>query len=229
MKKEIPYIHLIRVFACLMVILLHSASGHIFIDAIDKYYYTFINGVTRPCVPLFFMITGALILPSELSMFEFYKKRIPRIAYPLLFWAAIYAFFYFVISDQSISDFFRKNPFSFPFHGEGILWYLYMLIGIYFIIPFINAELFVNRQMMIVYICIWFVSTITPFMHHYQSFLLGYNYWEHNFDMFVYFTGYFGYLLLGFFLSKNDVNLLFGKTCSKFFKKKWGRVSENSN
>lgn len=51
------------------------------------------GSMLRPCVPLFVMITGALLLPvREASLGEFYKKRIPRVLFPLLIWSAIYTF-----------------------------------------------------------------------------------------------------------------------------------------
>ncbi len=48
----------------------------------------------RPCVPLFVMITGALLLPiREPGLGVFYKKRIPRVLFPFLIWSALYALF----------------------------------------------------------------------------------------------------------------------------------------
>ncbi|MBP3302272.1 MAG: acyltransferase [Opitutales bacterium] len=52
------------------------------------------GSVLRPCVPLFVMITGALLLPvRENTLGEFYKKRIPRVLIPFLIWSAIYTLF----------------------------------------------------------------------------------------------------------------------------------------
>lgn len=51
------------------------------------------GSLLRPCVPLFVMITGALLLPvREQTLGAFYKKRIPRVLIPLLIWSALYTF-----------------------------------------------------------------------------------------------------------------------------------------
>lgn len=54
----------------------------------------FWGSLLRPCVPLFVMITGALLLPvREPSLGGFYRKRIPRVLIPFLIWSVIYSFF----------------------------------------------------------------------------------------------------------------------------------------
>ena len=62
------------------------------------------GAVVRPCVPLFVMLTGALLLgrtshvesgfPSQgIAMGSFYRKRIPRVLWPFLIWGAAYYLF----------------------------------------------------------------------------------------------------------------------------------------
>ena len=51
------------------------------------------GSVLRPCVPLFVMITGALLLPVKGDASTFYKKRIPRVFYPFLIWLVLYNLF----------------------------------------------------------------------------------------------------------------------------------------
>lgn len=49
------------------------------------------GSLLRSSVPLFVMITGALLLPiREATLGDFYKKRLPRVLYPFLIWSAIY-------------------------------------------------------------------------------------------------------------------------------------------
>lgn len=75
MKKEIPYLHLIRTVACLMVVCLHTLPEATSVsNGIDQYFYRFILFLTRPCVPLFFMISGILLFPMEGDIIQFYKK-----------------------------------------------------------------------------------------------------------------------------------------------------------
>lgn len=54
----------------------------------------FWGSMLRPSVPLFVMITGALLLPiRETSLGGFYKKRIPRVLFPFLIWSVVYTLF----------------------------------------------------------------------------------------------------------------------------------------
>lgn len=59
----------------------------------------FWGSLLRPSVPLFVMITGALLLPvRETSLGGFYKKRIPRVLIPFLIWSVVYSLFPWVAS-----------------------------------------------------------------------------------------------------------------------------------
>lgn len=62
----------------------------------------------RPCVPLFVMLTGALLLgrekgcggkvgPDEVGMKHFYQRRIPRVLWPFLIWSCLYYLFPWVL------------------------------------------------------------------------------------------------------------------------------------
>ena len=56
----------------------------------NSFWGAFIGSLMRPSVPLFAMMTGLLLLPVRESAKEFYLKRIPRVAIPMLIWSAVY-------------------------------------------------------------------------------------------------------------------------------------------
>ena len=73
----------------------------------------------RPCVPLFVMITGALLLPVRGDASAFYKKRIPRVFFPFFIWSVIYNLFPWItgllgVEPKVILDFF-------PYSGEEVM------------------------------------------------------------------------------------------------------------
>ena len=204
-RQEIPWLHLLRVLACTMVVCLHSLplSEQYLLTGIDGAFAHLVRIITKPCVPLFFMITGFLILPyNEVEPFFFYKKRIPRVLFPLLIWGVLGAIIFAVYNKQPVNAFCQSLILS-PFKNPNVvLWYLYMLIGIYLIIPFISERVYIDKRMMILYLSIWLASSILyvvkavfPFVR--EDFILGQNHWEHDFDMIIYFSGYLGYVLLG--------------------------------
>ena len=114
------YVDLIRTVAMVGVILLHAAGQWIITSqemnqlnpleitrwAVVDIYQTL--GVIA--VPLFLMLTGALLLQPEKkneSLSVFFKKRWARIGLPFFFWAAVYFVWDFLV--QNIPFSFRRH------------------------------------------------------------------------------------------------------------------------
>lgn len=51
------------------------------------------GSLIRPCVPLFVMITGSLLLPLRRETGPFLRRYLPRIIWPFVIWSAIYYLF----------------------------------------------------------------------------------------------------------------------------------------
>ena len=208
-KTEIPYIHVVRALACVMVVCLHSlpAPELCVSEGMDASFMHIVRVLTKPCVPLFFMITGVLMFPYEggTDFANFYRKRIPRVLYPLLFWGVVYAILPFLLGMCDLSSMLCElvmSPVMCPSQIGGILWYLFILIGIYLIIPFISQNVYQDKKMIKVYLFVWLASSVILVFKPVFPTLLGQNVWEQNFDMTIYFSGYFGYLFAGYYLSK---------------------------
>ena len=159
-KETIGWIDLLRVIACFLVVFAHCCDP--FVARFDTDRSTFLQGcaagsAVRSCVPLFVMTTGVLLFPLRSSMNEFYRKRIGRIVPPLIFWSVMLPVLYFVYLNYIATT---DNPtidmstftwqmtvtkictFIFNFNYDTTpLWYLYMLIGLYFVIPVFGAWL----------------------------------------------------------------------------------------
>lgn len=74
------------------------------------------GALLRPCVPLFVMITGALLLPVRGEISVFYKKRIPRVLWPFLIWSVIYNCF---LDHRSVGHQAGSHSRLFPLFGRG--------------------------------------------------------------------------------------------------------------
>src|SRR3989304_5868153 len=79
-----------RISAIFAVVLLHVAYGVVIENDIGTNYWWFANifdSSARWCVPVFVMISGALLLDSSKNedSLTFYKKRLSRILLPVLF------------------------------------------------------------------------------------------------------------------------------------------------
>ena len=88
--------------------------------------------LARLAVPLFLMLTGALLLQpgKDESLSTFFRKRWARIGLPFIFWGAAYFVWDFLVI---------KIPFSSEAIIQGILngpytqfWYLYVLLSFTF-------------------------------------------------------------------------------------------------
>lgn len=67
-------------------------------------------------MPLFVMITGALLLPVSTSASVFYKKRIPRVLWPFLLWSVLYALFPWLTGVLGLAP--ETMQVFFPYSGE---------------------------------------------------------------------------------------------------------------
>lgn len=85
------YLDVIRIIACMMVIIMHApipgtgAEGH-------GPFLVLISYLTVPCVPLFFMVSGSLLLPcrKEVSAIDYLKKRIGKVVGPTVTFSLLY-------------------------------------------------------------------------------------------------------------------------------------------
>ncbi len=234
-KENIGWIDALRITACVTVVFAHCCDP--FVSQFDANRQMFLTGVflgslTRPCVPLFVMMTAVLLLPIKqgTTYGEFCGKRIGRLLMPLLFWSItlpLLAFCYFGYINPdtanlqlSADDYTASNlitrlyTFIFNFNFDTIpLWYLYMLIGLYLIMPIINAWL-VNAQRKEIkqLLCIWGVTLLLPYIKMVAP-ALGYdgNYGHMGilgecdwnvYGTFYYVSGFIGYMILAYYLKE---------------------------
>ncbi len=238
-KNNVGWIDALRVIACLMVVFSHCCDP--FVAHFDANREMFLTGVfsgslVRPCVPLFAMMTAVLLLPikSGTTINQFYRKRIGRIVPPLVFWSIalpLMAFFYFTIVSPntpnpqlSVSDYTtgtllqRLYTFVFNFNFDTTpLWYLYMLIGLYIIMPILSSWLVQATQKELkTLLYIWGITLVLPYVKMVAP-LLGYtgNYGHMGlfgecdwnvYGTFYYISGFIGYLILAYYLKNYPLN-----------------------
>lgn len=87
-------------------------------------------------VPLFLMLSGALLLNRNIEIGDFFKRRLSRIIVPFVFYLIIYVgvlycLFSFASGFEAISSYLAKVPFQYN-------WYFWLILGIYITVPVIN-------------------------------------------------------------------------------------------
>lgn len=183
-----------RIAACFMVVVLHIASaGATQLD--DNWMSSNIyNSMVRSCVPLFLMLSGALLLHRTESALAFYQKRFVRILPPLLFWSVFYVLWRASMGAgpgglaQAVVAILQGPVY---YH----LWYLYAIIGIYLFMPFM-AKVYQHsgQQEKLAFLGIWLVvSCILPTAAQFNPSLANFT---HTYELFS-FVGFAGYTFLG--------------------------------
>lgn len=197
-------VDVIRTVAIVGVILLHSANDLTsqqmsWFEIVRWNTVTVYQSIGRLGVPLFLLLTGALLLqPSKLTepIGVFFKKRVARIGLPFIFWGAIYFAWDFLVVNKI-----NNQPITTNSIIQGVLtgpyyqfWYLYLLLGLYLITPILRVVMAHASRDLIKYILIlWFLgAAIVPTIALVTSLHLDTNV--------LTITGYVGYFILGAYL-----------------------------
>ncbi|MGL5681754.1 MAG: acyltransferase [Marinifilaceae bacterium] len=242
-RANIGWVDLLRVMACFLVVVAHCCDP--FVAQFDNNRLDFLTGaftgsMVRCCVPLFVMMSGVLLLPNAMSTTEFYSKRLKRIILPLIAWSIIMPLLYFVYLNNfsTVSPNIEMETFTwsatlsklytfvFNFTYDTIpMWYMYMLVGLYLLMPILNTWLKHSAQKDIkAFLYIWGISLLLPYVKMLAP-VLGYagNYgnmgilgvcdWN-EYGTFYYFSGFVGYLVLAYYLVKYPLDWSWKKTLS---------------
>ena len=236
-NQHIVWLDVVRFIAMFTVVCCHCTDPFNFYPGTApnigeiKLWGAIYGSVLRPCVPLFVMITGALLLPVRGDASTFYKKRIPRVFYPFLIWSVLYNLFPWItgllgLNPQIILDFF-------PYAGEEVMqqsfsvsleyilmiqfnfsilavhmWYIYLLIGLYLYLPVFSAWVEkASERAKLMFLLAWGVTLLLPYYYQFVSnYLWGTCSWN-SFGMLYAFAGFNGYLLLGHYLKNLEWSL----------------------
>jgi len=129
----------LRIIAAFAVVMLHvSTEGFLGCFPSDEWEIGNIyDSISRWCVPVFFMISGALFLNQDkkISIKTLITKNLLRIVYIFLFWSFCYALYNSIICNSfNLLEIIRltlKGPVHF--------WFLKVLIGLYVAVPILRA------------------------------------------------------------------------------------------
>lgn len=134
---------MLRIIAVVMVVLNHSDLYYTYYTNTDSVLTFFVSlllsCICRINVPLFMMITGALLIPKAESWSVIFKKRISRMLVVLVAFSALmyglqcFAWNQDTFSAMAFAEKLLKNEIQTSY------WYLYEYIGILMMLPFLGA------------------------------------------------------------------------------------------
>ena len=190
MKQRILGLDLLRVVAMLLVIIDHTIVVGLDAGNVICRYLVTGNGV------LFFMISGALLLPVEGNGSSFLLKRFKRVLMPFVTWSITYLLLAFHFDNWTLGKLWQEF-YSLPLKPSfGAAWFMYILIGLYLIAPIISVWLRNSSRRWVEYfLVLWGLATMIP----YASFFVEFPQDIHD-TMLSPFVGYMGYMILGYYL-----------------------------
>lgn len=151
-KSKKVYYEWIRLIACFFVIFNHLKGYRLFMNAsgIKQVFYMAVSVITKINVPLFFMVSGALLLEKQEDVVTVLKKRVSRICLViLLFELGIYTECRLYALAQGRDYEFTVKRFVYGMLAKnldetGAYWYLYAYLGFLLLLPFLQR---IARQM----------------------------------------------------------------------------------
>ena len=169
----------IRFVAILVVFSIHCMAG---LDAQrDSDTNIFISNLLHAFqgigVPLFVLLSGALLLGKQESLLVFLKKRMVRVLIPFLSWSVILFGIYYFVDPTCYGTNLQLTPpyaliakfFSVLFFNgiHGVYWYVYMILGLYLIAPILQKFLQNADESLVLYACVlitvvFVINTLLP-------------------------------------------------------------------
>ncbi len=203
---------ILRIIAAFSVVVLHVSGQFIMASPVGSTEFcisNFINSVSRFGVPIFVMISGAIFLSEEkaVSISRIWFRNILRLLIVFLIWS----FGYYVFQSLYL--------WHFDFWNQGLLrtltgclyasehfWFLFMIMGLYALVPILRTWVHHATARELYYFTFLFVvfqilrSTLTILLDKSLIYKLS--------DMLtiVELSGYLGYFVLGYLLTKYPVS-----------------------
>lgn len=203
-SKRIFYYDVLRSLAIILVILSHISKQFALTRPIGSLGWSLavsFQDVAVMGVPIFLMISGALLLNRDYELRDFLKRRFSRILIPFVFWAILYPFMFMACFN---------TPWSLAEYVHIVIekeyWFVWMLIGAYLLMPFINSFIKEYDIEGLGYaLILWFVFMIVlkDLKIDFFTQLVSY----HSLGWTEIFAGYFGYFILGYYLSVKKFRL----------------------
>ncbi len=196
-SSHLAWVDLARFLGAFLVVLAHVVTYPNLLGKGTFWAQTAYYTLTRIAVPLFFMLSGMLLLSKEEPLGVFYRKRALKVIFPFFVWSLIYFYWYRASAEniKSLSFFALGIIKTLSSPRAAHLWFFYSLIGLYIVTPVLRVYIAHASKTDLLYFCgVWlFVVAILTIINEQFSILVDFE--------FPFLSGYIGYFVLGFFLA----------------------------
>jgi surface polysaccharide O-acyltransferase-like enzyme len=207
-REHETWIDFTRGAAAFMVVWLHAAAPWLYgYGKVPLAYWQFANildSIVRMSVPLFFMLTGYLLLSQRMPVAAYLKRRFSRIAVPWLAWSVVYLAWHRFHEGSAMSMGYAARQFMDGTIADH-LWFLYTLVGLYLFVPILvrltdSPDVAGARYFVVLWLA---AASLIPFFKTGIEILHGRG--MHVALDLTMFGGYSGYLVLGFLVGRIDL------------------------
>lgn len=204
-KKRIFYFDVLRAIAILGIVFCHAAVYFVSTGVNSPYFFiaAFFDCFRDFSIPIFVILSGALLLARHDSLVDFFKKRLSRLLVPFIFWVIIYIIYSSIYIKHSFDV---SNAIDIFFGTSGTLgvafWFIWMIIIAYIGIFLINKCMeFGNERienfdkrfitfltiLSVLYIACSQFGLFSPYS-----------------PRLLYFASFLSYIIIGYFIANND-------------------------
>ncbi len=154
-EKRIFYYDILRALAIVGIITCHMTTSFMVninnIHGMDRIFILFFNSLRQFAIPLFVMISGALLINKDYSIGVFIKKKFNRIFIPYIFWVVVLILFSILLIkfgitgniidnlswDYLLNVFLGLNK---GFAKGRLFWFIWMILTVYIVLFILNKN-----------------------------------------------------------------------------------------
>ena len=172
-------IDIIRILAFIFIVLLHTVNIQYGVNI-----WILLYGIISIGVNLFIMVSGYLLLDKSEKMSVFFKKRIKGIFPLFIFFNVVYIF----VNKVKIMPVLQGKEIVAPH-----FWYIYMILGLYFITPWLQKVLKFAKKETFIILVLWFLcSILNPHLIKFDLPRIPFSHFP--------ITEFIGYYILGYYI-----------------------------
>ena len=136
------HLELIRLVAIFLVLFNHTGTRGYFLyavtdNAIARPFYMVLSILCKVAVPLFFMASGALLLPREESVGTVLRRRVSRMVIVLVLFSFI-IYLYKANVEPEVRGFREFFTLLYSFRVAETYWFLYVYLSLLVMLPFLR-------------------------------------------------------------------------------------------
>lgn len=210
MQKK-AYFEWMRIIAIALVIFIHLPGYGLFLGATGakQGIYMVMSMITRLNVPLFFMITGALLFDKTEDYRKIFTKRILRFILVIAIFSAILLAIYYIKYPADYANPVKRYVFGLftnGLPGTGSYWFMYAYLAMLCMLPFLQrmAKGMTGREFGVILGVYAFIFAVVPILNEITTHLgIGQFYISSHYSVAIATVGMIFFPLMGYWIDKN--------------------------